>query len=170
MHLLTDTWNISDFFYYKLCCTSEYVMPETTHEMAKYLVHFCLLIADFSPIASLVFNYNNGDNKRLDLLEDSKIIELWFLLRTLHVLWGQSIFATEALRHTTCHLPHTALPLKPWGVRHFILHSAVALGQSAIQTQFLLSKGLQSRRDITEVNKRTRISDGDMWREENITR
>lgn len=51
-------------------------MPETTHEMAKYSIHFCLLIADFSPIASLVFNYNNGDNKRLDLLEDSKIKEL----------------------------------------------------------------------------------------------
>ena len=103
------------FFYYKLCCTSEYVMPETTHEMSRYSVHFCLLLAGFSPIVSLVFDCDNGDNKRLYLLEDTRIMELWFLLSENPAC---ALRAVHLCYRSPLSIPYAIYPILPYHSTH----------------------------------------------------
>lgn len=111
MDLSVDTRIISYFSLVQIMLHIWIRNPRSYTWNSKVFSSFCLLLAGFSPIASLVFNCDNGGSRRVDLLKGSKIMELWFplsensacALRWAHLCYGGPLSTSHAIDPT---LPH----------------------------------------------------------------
>lgn len=121
MDLSVDTRIISNF---PLFQTTLHIRISNTRSYmwnSKVFGLFHLLTVGFSLTASLVSSCDNGGSRRLDLLEGSKIIELWLPLSEscMDSEWCPS-FLREPLAHIyVFHPPHPCL----LSDREMMLHS-----------------------------------------------